>query len=148
MSRIMHSYALAVAFVASATVATAAPAAAGTSNPCAVVTVAEASTAMGVASLPGKPHAGRSGSSCRYYSADHTKNVFVQTTDAGTMTGAAQFGAKPVPGIGDKALWAGGTMFVKKGANYMQVALYRNKASLEKMDPAIVPLAKTAASRM
>ena len=49
--------------------------------------------------------------------------MFVQTLDAGDMTGAAQIGGKPVPGIGDKALWVGGSMYVKKGGNYMQVGL-------------------------
>ena len=103
---------------------------------------------MGVTSLPGKPHTSRHASSCRFYSADHTKNVFVQTLDAGDMTGAAQIGGKPVPGIGDKALWIGGSMYVKKGGNYMQVALYLNPGSMNKMDPAIVPLAKIVAGRM
>ena len=127
---------------------TSAPASAGTSNPCALATMADASTAMGVASLPGKPHTSRHASSCRYYSADHTKNVFVQTADAGDMTGAVQFGGKPVAGIGDKAVWAGGSMFVQKGTKYVQVGLYLNKASLKSMDPALVPLAKTVAGRM
>ena len=40
------------------------------------------------------------------------KNVFVQTIGPDDMAGAAQIGGKPVPGIGDKAIWAGGTMFV------------------------------------
>jgi hypothetical protein len=148
MSRNKHSYVLAAAIVASAAFAAPAPASAGTSNPCALVTSAEATTAMGVASLPGKAHAGRLGSSCRYYSADHTKNVFVQIVSAGDMMGAVQIGGKPVSGIGDKAFWASGSMFVKKGGSFVQVGLYLNAKSMEKMDPAIVPLAKTVASRM
>jgi hypothetical protein len=148
MLRPLRSSLLAFVFVASAALITAAPASAGTSNPCALVTTAEASTAMGVASLPGKPHTSRRASSCRYYSADHMKNVFVQTADAGDMTGAIQFGGKPVAGIGDKAIWAAGSMMVQKGAKYVQVGLYLNKTSMKTMDPALIPLAKTAAGRM
>ena len=64
------------------------------------------------------------------------------------MTGAAQLGGKPVAGIGDKAVWAAGSVFVQKGGRYMQVGLYRSAASMEKMDPQIIPLAKTVAGRM
>ena len=143
----MHSYALAVG-IAATSLTTAAPASAGTSNPCALVTTADASTAMGVTSLPGKPHTSRHASSCRFYSADHKKNVFVQTLDADDMAGAAQIGGKSVPGIGDKALWIAGSMYVKKGGNYMQVGLYLKPESMKTMDPAIIPLSKTVAGRM
>jgi hypothetical protein len=147
MLRIMCSSAFAVGIVAMSALTTAAPASASP-NPCTLVTTAEASAAMGVSSLPGKPHTSRHASSCRFYSADHTKNVFVQTLGADDMIGAAQIGGKPVPGIGDKALWIGGSMYVKKGGNYMQVGLYRNAESMKTMDPAIIPLAKTVAGRM
>ena len=103
---------------------------------------------MPSASLPGKRHTSRRSTSCRYYSSDHTKNVFVQTSAAGDMMGAQQIGGKPVAGVGDKAIWAGGSVFVQKGGKYMQVGLYRNRASMEKMDPEIIPLAKTVAGRM
>ena len=103
---------------------------------------------MGATSLPGKPHTGRNGTSCRYYSSDHTKNVFVQTSATGDMMGAAQLGGKAVNGIGDKAIWAAGSIFVQKGGKVMQVGLYRSAKSMEKMDPQILPLAKTVAGRM
>ena len=61
-------------------------------NPCTLVTTAEATAAMGATSLPGKPHTSKQSSSCRFYSTDHTKNVFVQTADAGDMQGSKQFG--------------------------------------------------------
>jgi hypothetical protein len=115
---------------------------------CALVTTAEASAAMGVASLPGKPHMSRRATSCRYYSADHTKNVFVQTSAAGDMMGAGQIGGKPVNGIGDKAIWAAGSIFVQKGGKVMQVGLYRSAQSMQTMDPQVVPLAKIVAGRM
>jgi hypothetical protein len=64
------------------------------------------------------------------------------------MIGAGQLGGKPVPGIGDKAIWASGSMFVQKGGKYVQVGLYLNETSMKTMDPALVPLAKTVAGRM
>ncbi len=103
---------------------------------------------MGKSSLPGKAHTSRRSTSCRYYSSDHTKNVFVQTAGAEDMIGAGQLGGKAVAGIGDKAIWAAGSMFVQKGGKYVQVGLYRSAASMQKMDPQIVPLAKTVAGRM
>ncbi|MDB5071981.1 MAG: hypothetical protein JWM87_3092 [Candidatus Eremiobacteraeota bacterium] len=103
---------------------------------------------MGVTSLPGKARPTRRGSSCRYYSPNHQMNVFVQTVSAGDMIGATQLGGKTVPGVGDKAVWAGGSLFVQKGGKVAQVALYLNAASMEKMDAAIVPLGRAAAGRM
>jgi hypothetical protein len=103
---------------------------------------------MSVASLPGKARSTRHGSSCRYYSPNHQMNVFVQTIGAGDMIGAGQLGGKPVPGIGDKAIWASGSLFVQKGGNYAQVGLYRSAASMQQMDPQIVALGKAAAGRM
>jgi len=141
-------YLLAVATVATATIAAPLAAQAGTSNPCALVTAADASTAMGVASLPGKPHTSRRGSSCRYYSPNHQMNVYVQNVTAGDLIGATQLGGRAVSGIGDKAIWSAGSMFVQKGGKVVQVGLYLSPASMQKMDPAIVPLAKTVAGRM
>jgi hypothetical protein len=152
MFRSLNPQLLAVAAIASAVVSTSTAAYAGTSNPCALVTTAEASTAMRVSSLPGKPHTSRGSSSCRYYSPDHTKNVYIQILQAGDMTGAAQLagplGGKSISGIGDKALWVAGSMYVQKGGSYVQVALYLNPASMKKMDPGVIPLAKTVAGRM
>jgi hypothetical protein len=144
---------VAVAFlIAMTTVASGAATTTGTAdaapNACALVTTAEASTAMRVASLPGKARPTRKGSSCRYYSPDHRMNVFVQTVGADDMVGAGQLGGKPVAGVGDRAIWASGSLFIQKHGQYAQIGLYLSPASMEKMDPAIIPLGKTAASRM
>lgn len=140
---------IALTTIGSCTVATIAAANAGpAANACALVTAAEASTAMRVTSLPGKARATRRGSSCRYYSPDHKMNVFVQTAEAGDMIGAAQLGGKAVAGIGDKAVWSSGSLFVQKGGKVAQVGLYLSAASMQKMDPAIVTLGRAAAGRM
>lgn len=148
ISRTANAFLLAVALMTPAAMTAPTAASAGTSDPCALATAGDASKAMGVSSLPGKPHASRRARSCRYYSPNHLMNVFVQTGDAGDMIGAGQLGGKPVPGIGDKAIWAAGSIFVQKGGKVVQVGLYLSSASMQKMDPAIVPLAKTVAGRM
>lgn len=140
--------AILVAALTSASAALPIAAAAAPPGACALVTAAESSAAMGVTSLPGKARATRHGSSCRYYSPNHQMNVFVQTVEAGDMMGAAQLGGKSVPGVGDKAVWASGSLFVQKGGKYAQVGLYLSPASMQRMDPAIVALGKAAASRM
>ena len=140
---------LALATIASAAVTTIAAANAGpAADACGLVTAAEASAAMRVTSLPGKRRPTRRGSSCRYYSPNHQMNVFVQTAEAGDMIGAAQLGGKAVPGVGDKAIWSAGSLFVQKGGKVAQVGLYLNPASMQKMDPAIVTLGRAAAGRM
>jgi hypothetical protein len=132
----------------SAVCASGTPSEAAAANACALVTVAEASSAMGASSLPGKARATRRGTSCRYYSPNHTMNVFVQTIEAGDMMGAAQLGGKTIAGVGDKAIWAMGSLFVQKGSRYAQIGLYRSAKSMQTMDPQIVALGRVAASRM
>ena len=117
-------------------------------NACTLITAAEASAAMGVTSLPGKARPTRKGSSCRYYSPDHKMNVFVQTVGATDIAGAGQLGGKAVPGVGDQAIWAMGSLFLRKGGQFAQIGLYLSPKSMEHMDPAVVTLGKTAASRM
>ena len=75
-------------------------------------------------------------------------NVFLKILGAGEMVGAAQLGGKPVPGVGDKALWAAGTLFIQKGGSFASVGLYLSPASMQRMDPAIVTLGMLAAGRM
>jgi hypothetical protein len=146
--RIFRAAAAVLFAVGAATAPLSPPAASAAVDPCKLVTTAEASTAMGASSLPGKLHKGRAGSSCRYYSPDHKMNVFVQAIGPADMQGASQLGGKNVSGIGDQAVWAAGSLFIRKGGNFAQVGLYRTAGSMEHMDPQIIPLAKAAASRM
>ena len=138
----------AAAGVAAAALAAPHAAVAAGANVCGLVTAPEATAAMGAASLPGKLRVGKRSTSCRWYSADRTKNVFVQTIGADDMQGALQLGGKKISGIGDDAVWAAGSLFVKKGGKYMQVGLYRTAGSMQTMDAQIVPLGKAAAGRM
>ncbi len=134
--------ALGIATVAFSHNAAAAP------NPCSLVTQSEAAQAMGTPSLPGKFEMGLTGAACRYYSPDHTKNVFIQIINAKLVNGAGMMGGRRLPGVGDKAYWLGGTVFLQRHANYVQVGLYLSSASMSRMDPGIVPLARLIASRL
>ena len=144
-----RSAAIALLVIFSGAAQAVAPAPAGAAaSPCALVTGAEASTAMHARALPAIARSGRDGASCRYYSANHQMNVFVKLISRDELTGAAQFGGKSVPGVGDKAIWAGGTLFVQKGGSAASIGLYLSSASMQRMDPAIVTLGRLAASRM
>ncbi len=124
------------------------PAAAAT-DACALVTRAEASTALGSKASAGIAKAGHDGyGSCRYYDATKTKNVFVQFVDPKLAAGMGSMGATDVPGIGDKAFWFGGAIFVSKGDKAAQVSLYLGAGSIKTIDPGEVDLAKIAATRM
>lgn len=120
----------------------------GALDPCALITVAEATAAMGVPSQAGLRHSGRAGESCRFYSPDHQMNVFVKLAEAGDLMGARQLGGKTMPGIGDEAVWAGGTIFIRKGAHFASVGLYLNANSMKSIDPQLLVLGKAAAGRM
>jgi hypothetical protein len=116
-------------------------------DPCKLVTQSEASAALGVAAQAGIAKTGLYGPACRYYNADHTKNVYVALLNesASSMT---VLHPKPISGFPGEAYWMSGSIFFFKGDQGLQVGLYLSSSSMSKMDPALVPLAKTAASRL
>jgi len=129
-----------------------APAAATTAaagDACALVTQAEATTALGSAAQAGIAKTDHDGyTSCRYYDATKTKNVFVQFLDPKLADNMTMMGGKEVAGVGDKATWLSGSIFFQKSGKAAQVGLYLSPASMQTMDPGEVDLAKTAAGRM
>jgi len=129
--------------------ATAAPAAAAANDACALVTQAEASTAMGASAAAPIAKTDHDGyTSCRYYDPTKTKNVFVQYVDPKIAEQMGPMGGKDVAGVGDKATWLAGSIFVTKGGKAAQIGLYLNANSMKAMDPGESALAKTAADRM
>jgi hypothetical protein len=130
--------------------ASAAPAAAaGSSDACALVTQDEATAAMGAKAAAGIAKTDHDGyTSCRYYDPTKTKNVFVQFVDPKLADQMGAMGGKDVAGVGDKATWLSGSIFVTKGAKAAQVGLYLSGNSLKTMDAGEPALAKTAADRM
>ncbi len=138
----------AAASSAPASVASSVPAAAAT-DACGLVTPAEASTALGSAAQAGITHTDHDGyGSCRYYDATKTKNVFIQFVDPKLAEQMGAMGGKDVAGVGDKATWLSGSIFVQRSGKAAQVGLYLNAASMKAMDPAEADLAKVVAGRM
>ncbi len=134
---------------APAAAATTAAATGGTTDACALVTQAEASTALGSTAQAGIAKTDRDGyGSCRYYDATKTKNVFVQFVDPKLADAMAAMGGKEVAGVGDRSTWLTGSIFVQKSGKAAQVGLYLSAASLKAMDPGEADLAKIVAGRM
>ena len=132
---------------ADASSAPAAAAAAG--DACALVTQAEASTAMGASAAAPIAKTDRDGyTSCRYYDPTKTKNVFVQYVDPKIVDQMGPMGGKPVAGVGEKATWLAGSIFVTKDGKAAQIGLYLSPNSMKTMDPGESALAKTVADRM
>jgi len=130
--------------------ASAAPAAAaGSGDACALVTASEASAAMGATAAAPIARTGSDGyTSCRYYDPTKTKNVFVQFVDPKLAEQMGAMGGKEVAGVGDKATWLSGSIFITKGGKAAQVGLYLSADSMKAMDPGEATLAKAAADRM
>jgi hypothetical protein len=104
---------------------------------------------MGVAAEAGKEAQGTSGATCRYYSPDHTRNVFVQMMSPATVNGMeSTLHLKPLAGVSVPAYWLAGSVFMAKGAQAAQVTLYMSMGSMQKMEPGVVPLAKLVAARL
>lgn len=101
---------------------------------------------MGVKLGPGEFHA-IVGGRCNFYSADSQKEVFLQVTDPALLDSFAHVGGVPVTGIGDKAIWLDGSVYVQKDGNVMQIG-FSLPGPLKTMSPDAEKLAKIVASRM
>jgi hypothetical protein len=135
--------ALALAFCAIAAPASAAP------NPCNLVKQSEAAKALGTPVMPAKPVYGASNNECRYLNAAQNENVVVQVWDKtslfpGEMMSMPQI--QKVPQISPKAFVIGTTLYMIKHGTYVTVSIYNGPDT--KSNPALIPLAKLAASRM
>jgi hypothetical protein len=118
-------------------------------DPCALVTQAEASKAVGASVAAGVPSKGPLGAACRYATADHMKWVYVQTMSASSVTTmASAMHPKSLSGFPGTAYWMSGSVFFSKGQSAGQVGLHLGATSMSAMDPGIVPLAKIAAGRL
>lgn len=116
-------------------------------NRCTLVTQAEVSTAMGHASQPGQYHP-IVGGRCNFYDAKSQYEIFLQSFDvAGLTDSLAQMGAQRVSGIGEKAVFSYGSVYVWKNGRGIQVG-FMLPHPITQMTPAAEKLAKTIAGRM
>lgn len=134
------------AFVLAAFVAAAATPAAGATDPCSLLTKADAVKALG-----GAVTGGHRGNECTYQLAGTGKNVYA-AADA-TPSGAAYFNevkktGKPVSGLGAPAYFLVGSVAILKGGTLVQVGLITSPADVKAMNPKLPGLAKLVLSRL
>lgn len=116
-------------------------------NPCSLVTQSEVTEAMGHASGPGEYHP-LVGGRCNFYDAKSQYEIFLQSFDvAGLPDSLAEMGAQRVSGIGEKAVFSDGSLYVWKGGRGIQIG-FMLPHPIAQMTPAAEKLAKTIADRM
>jgi hypothetical protein len=116
-------------------------------NLCKLVTQEEVSQAMGRKSGPGEFH-NDLGGRCNFYDSTSQYEIFLQNMDPASIDSLAQLGGqKAAPGIGDRAYWADGSLYVEKGNRGIQIGFSLPHAS-DKLSPAAEKLSKLIVSRM
>lgn len=118
---------------------------------CSLLKQSEASKFLGTAVSIVKPGNDDGTQDCRYSNASKSQNVYVtvDTSDAAqqlAMLGMAH--AKQINGVGSKAYYQAGTLFVQKGRALVTVAIYKGPQSLETFDPQLPSLARLVLSRL
>lgn len=140
-----HSNSSAPAPAPSAPAATQA-AAAPIADPCKLVTVDEVSQVMGRKSNPGELHDAFNGKRCNFYDPTSQNEIFLQTVDWG-LAGPMMTPDNTLSGIGDKAFWMDGSIYVLKNGNGMMVG-FQLPHVMQKMTPDAEKFGKLVASRM
>lgn len=115
-------------------------------NPCSLVTVDEVSKVMGRKSNPGELHDAFHGKRCNFYDPTSQYEIFLQTVDWG-LAGPMMTPDNTLSGIGDKAFWMDGSIYVLKNGNGMQVG-FQLPHVMQKMTPDAEKFGKLVASRM
>lgn len=119
-------------------------------DPCRLLTLAEASAAIGETLVRNDVQHYGPVTRCRYFNAAADEPIWLDVADAATFGGLAHLpGIRPVSGIGDQALWQHDELstfvHILKGGNMVSMGLPRTLAS---MTPAVRQAAKRVASRM
>jgi hypothetical protein len=119
---------------------------------CSLLTKSEASRFLGTPIAFVTPESTDGTDDCRYSNASKSENVYV-TVDRSAdalqqmqMLGMAH--TPSVSGIGAKAYFQAGTMFVQKGKIVATVAIYKGADSMNKMDPQLPTLARLLLGRL
>lgn len=139
-----------IVLLASALAATAAAGATPISNPCKLLTPAEASAAVGQTLVRSDVQRYGPVTRCRFFNASGDEPFWLDAADAATFEGLEHLpDAKPVAGIGDRALWQHDEistfLHILKGGNMISMGLPRTLATLT---PAVQKAAKLVADRM
>ena len=118
-------------------------------DPCKLLTQAQVSQAFGEcaasaqrqSSAPGHPI-------CGWLNASQSKTLYVMIASRKTMPPPWWKTAVPVRGIGDKAFWSSGWMYVQKHTNSVAIELILSPNSAKHMDHQLLTLAKEITARM
>ena len=139
-----------IVLLAAMLAATTAAAAAPISNPCKLLAPAEASAAIGRTLVRSDVQHYGPITRCRFFDAAGDEPIWLDAADAATFEGLEHLpGAKPVVGIGDRALWQHDELstflHILKGGNMVSMGLPRNLAT---PTPGVQKAAKLVAGRM
>lgn len=116
------------------------------SDPCSLVTVDEVSEAMGRKSKSGELHKAFNGNRCNFYDATSQYEIFLQTVDW-NVASEMMTAQNAEQGIGDKAYWSFGALYVFKNGRGMMIG-FQLPDVLSKLTPPAKKLAQIASSRM
>jgi hypothetical protein len=115
-------------------------------NPCSLATVDEVSAVMGRRSQPGELHQAFNGNRCNFYDASSQYEVFLQTVDW-RLAGPIMTPENTLQGIGEKAYWSYGSVYVLKNGHGMMIG-FQLPHFLPSPTPPAENFAKQVASRM
>jgi hypothetical protein len=115
-------------------------------DPCSLLTVDEVSEVMGRKANPGELHKAFNGSRCNFYDQTSQYEIFLQTVDW-NIAGQMMTSDNALQGIGDKAYWSFGSIYVLKNGHGMMIG-FQLPDVLPKSTPQVEKLARTAAGRM
>lgn len=125
---------------------TAAAASAPIADPCSLATVDEVSAVMGRKSKPGESKHAFKGNRCDFYDPTSQYDVFLQTVDW-NMAGPMMTPQNTVTGIGEKASWLYGSVYVLKNGHGMMIG-FQLPDVIPSLTPPARKFAETVASRM
>ena len=130
-----------------ATTASAAAPSPAISNPCSLTNPAEVSAVMGRKSRPGEFHKDLGGR-CNFYDSTSQYEIFLQNMDTAALDALTHLpGNTKVSGIGDRALWSDGSLYVQKANHALQIG-FSLPHPLKTMTPGAEKLAKLIVGRM
>ncbi len=118
-------------------------------NPCTLLTQAEATEVIGKKLGPGELTHPFTGARCRFIATPSMEELYLDVATPTLFAAYQEMGPTKVPGIGDSALWihsdVGSYLHIQKGSNYITLGLPKTFTT---MTPAVVKAGKLIASRM
>ena len=118
-------------------------------DPCKLLTQTQVSQAFAEPAPPAKPQPSAPDYPiCGWVNGSQSKTLYVMIASRKTMPPPWWKAAVPVHGVGEKAVWMGGWMYVRKHANRVVIELVLSPNSTTRMDPQLLRLAKQVAARM